>query len=455
MYNDVEPQSNSSTSPLPTSGYDLWIVIHKSTAAVSYGGFASNDSAGNQASVVAGTYWKEIYNPSSPSVLCDYAKQLSIVLHELAHTFTAGIGEYYTITSVTDLTGSPTLNIDINNSSDEYWSDKQDFLYDPLTTTAYCAATKTQILSTIRYSNLSAYVINNSFRGALSYFAGFTVRYLNSSGTPLSNSPVKVWTVPSGSNAVLIFNGVTDANGEVYVAWDTPPSGHNASSHLKLLKVYKPGYTPKAKYVSIWDSDIAKYLNSQSSHHIDVTLTKYQTFLDVPTTSGYWQSVESIYSAQLTSGCGGGNFCLTGAVPRDVTAYMLVRAKYGYAATLPNPTGIFTDVPTNHWAAKWIEKLYNDGITAGCGGGNYCPSTNITRAEIAIFLLKYEHGSTYTPPAPSHYFSDSVGHWAEAWIDQLYREGITSGCSTGNFCPNTSLNRGDYAMFLQRTFNLP
>ena len=46
----------------------------------------------------------------------------------------------------------------------------------------------------------------------------------------------------------------------------------------------------------------------------------------------------------------------------------------------------FSDVPTGYWAFRYIEALYSSGITAGCGGGNYCPEAPITRAEMAVFL---------------------------------------------------------------------
>jgi S-layer homology domain len=36
--------------------------------------------------------------------------------------------------------------------------------------------------------------------------------------------------------------------------------------------------------------------------------------------------------------------------------------------------------------ANWIEDLYNRGITAGCGGGNYCPNDSTTRAQMAVFV---------------------------------------------------------------------
>ena len=46
----------------------------------------------------------------------------------------------------------------------------------------------------------------------------------------------------------------------------------------------------------------------------------------------------------------------------------------------------FNDVPTGYWAFRYIQALVSSGITAGCGGGNYCPEAPITRAEMAVFL---------------------------------------------------------------------
>src|SRR6266545_2699771 len=52
------------------------------------------------------------------------------------------------------------------------------------------------------------------------------------------------------------------------------------------------------------------------------------------------------------------------------------------------PIGIFTDVPTTYWAASWIEQLAAEGITSGCGNGVYCPDSPVTRAQMAVFLVK-------------------------------------------------------------------
>ena len=37
---------------------------------------------------------------------------------------------------------------------------------------------------------------------------------------------------------------------------------------------------------------------------------------------------------------------------------------------------------------------------SGCGGGGYCPGNTITRAQMAVFLLRAEHDAGYVPPAP-------------------------------------------------------
>jgi hypothetical protein len=51
-------------------------------------------------------------------------------------------------------------------------------------------------------------------------------------------------------------------------------------------------------------------------------------------------------------------------------------------------TASFLDVPTSHPYFRFIEALYDAGITAGCGGGSYCPGNPITRGEMAVFLAK-------------------------------------------------------------------
>jgi hypothetical protein len=183
------------------------------------------------------------------------------------------------------------------------------------------------------------------------------------------------------------------------------------------------------------------------------------TFGDVPLTFWSWQFIEKLYANSITGGCTASPlmYCPGTSVTRAQMAVFLLRGIYGSTYLPPAATGTtFSDVPSNHWAAAWIEQLAAEGITGGCGNGNYCPQTTVTRDQMAVFLLRAKYGALYTPPAATGTFADvPANYWAAAWIEQLAAEGITSGCGGGNYCPANAVDRAQMAVFLVRTFNLP
>ena len=153
----------------------------------------------------------------------------------------------------------------------------------------------------------------------------------------------------------------------------------------------------------------------------------------------------------------------TSAIAQPLTraqiAVILGPGNHGSNFTPPAATGIFDDVSVNDWGADWIEQFYKDGITSGCGQNPllYCPENLVTRAQMAVFLLGSKHGSDYTPPAATGIFNDvALDYWAADWIEQLYNEGITGGCGQNplRYCPESSVNRAQMAVFLVATFGL-
>jgi hypothetical protein len=113
-------------------------------------------------------------------------------------------------------------------------------------------------------------------------------------------------------------------------------------------------------------------------------------------------------------------------------------------------------VPCPSNFATWIEELAAEGITAGCGNGNYCPAHPVLREEMAVFLLKAEHGAGYVPPPCAGTFTDVICPSLYAdWIEKLSAEGITAGCGNGNYCPEADTARGQMAVFVVKTFSLP
>ncbi|MGH9381144.1 MAG: choice-of-anchor B family protein [Thermoanaerobaculia bacterium] len=117
---------------------------------------------------------------------------------------------------------------------------------------------------------------------------------------------------------------------------------------------------------------------------------------------------------------------------------------------------LFADVPFDNIFCPWIEDLASRGITAGCGGGNYCPNSTVDRQQMAVFLLKTLEGPGYTPPACSEVFDDvpCPSLFAD-WVEDLASRGITAGCGGGNYCPAAGVLRGQMATFLVKTFAIP
>jgi comEA protein len=188
------------------------------------------------------------------------------------------------------------------------------------------------------------------------------------------------------------------------------------------------------------------------------TINKMPIFADVPFT--YWANtfIERLYASGITGGCSTSPkmYCPEATVTRAQMAVFLLVAEHGTGYTPPDATDLFNDVPASNGFARWIEQLYNEGITGGCGGGNYCPNTPVTREQMSVFLLVAEHGTGYTPPAATGVFADvPVSNPFAPWIEALAAEGITGGCGGGNFCPKGTVTRAQMAVFLVTAFNLP
>jgi uncharacterized repeat protein (TIGR01451 family) len=202
----------------------------------------------------------------------------------------------------------------------------------------------------------------------------------------------------------------------------------------------------------------------------DQTTVAGAIFGDVPIGHAFFDWIEALFKAGITGGCATNPllYCPDAGVTRGQMAVFLLRGIHGASYQPPDATGMFTDVsvtpPTAHPFAKWIEQLAREGITSGCSTSppEYCPDDGVTRGQMAVFLLRAKHGAGYQPPDATGMFTDvpvtpPTAHPFAKWIEQLAREGITSGCSTSppQYCPNATVTRGQMAVFLVRAFGLP
>ena len=181
----------------------------------------------------------------------------------------------------------------------------------------------------------------------------------------------------------------------------------------------------------------------------------FADFLDVAAEHPFHDDIESIVRTGITAGCGSGNYCPSNPVTRAQMAVFLLKAEHGGAYVPPACSGVFSDTPCPGTFTDWIEQLAAEGVTSGCGVGVYCPGNPVTRAQMAVFLLKTKDGSSYVPPTATGVFGDvPVGSFGADWIEEVYARGITGGCHASPllYCPNNANTRGQMAVFLARTF---
>jgi plastocyanin len=124
-------------------------------------------------------------------------------------------------------------------------------------------------------------------------------------------------------------------------------------------------------------------------------------FGDVPCPSQFADWIEQLYNEGITGGCQASPllYCPGNPVTRAQMAAFLLKTEHGPAYVPPACQGIFADVPCPSQFADWIEQLFNEGITGGCGGNNYCPNAPVTRGQMAVFLLRTF--APLTPPVPT------------------------------------------------------
>lgn len=155
--------------------------------------------------------------------------------------------------------------------------------------------------------------------------------------------------------------------------------------------------------------------------------------------------IEAILAEGITNGCGSGQYCPAQAVPREQMAAFLDRA-LGLPST---DVDFFSDDGASPFQDS-INRIAAAGISLGCADGRYCPSVNVTRAEMASFLVR----AFDLAPSTADEFSDDDGSDFEADIDALGSAGITQGCASGRYCPHGAVTRAQMASFLARALGL-
>jgi S-layer homology domain len=214
------------------------------------------------------------------------------------------------------------------------------------------------------------------------------------------------------------------------------------------------GARPTPHWDSRFQEDILPAVLGQSKVW---TLHIGDTFTDVTRTNPFYRYVETVLHKNVMIGCSPSLFCPFVVVSRDRMAEYVLKSK---EPTVPTACvaglEMFADVPASNPYCRWIEELARRGVVSGCGGGNYCPSSGVSREQLAVFLLKTLEGIAYVPPAcGAPMFNDvPAGSSFCRYVEELARRGVVTGCGGGAYCPTFDVARDQMSVFLSVTFAL-
>ncbi|MEY8387092.1 S-layer homology domain-containing protein [Oscillospiraceae bacterium 38-13] len=126
----------------------------------------------------------------------------------------------------------------------------------------------------------------------------------------------------------------------------------------------------------------------------------------------------------------------------------LVNRAFGYTQAGPHT---FTDVGPNDWFAEDISIAHNVGYFQGTSPTTAAPYSLVTREQAAVLLGRSLRFQGVTGAANTT-FTDmqDIGGWSRGLVQEAADLGIIQGYSDGTFRPDENITRGQMACFLVR-----
>ena len=186
--------------------------------------------------------------------------------------------------------------------------------------------------------------------------------------------------------------------------------------------------------------------NVKRAHTIEVSFTRANEFIDVPSDSYFYEAVMWAAENGVTTGASASRFNPNGICTRAQAVAFLWRT-----AGSPAPRSRimpFTDVPAGSYYYDAVLWAAENGITKGTSDTTFSPNMTCTRAQIVAFLWRSEKSPAAGTANP---FADvkSTDYYADAVLWAV-REDITKGTTNTTFSPDADCTRAQIVTFLWR-----
>lgn len=248
--------------------------------------------------------------------------------------------------------------------------------------------------------------------------ATITANTTDTQGKPLTGASFvltdsrgrEAYTATSNANGIVHFPDVS--NGTYTLLEKSAPKGYVASDETYTLTVSDSRITMNGK-----DYAPVTFVNRKAA---ELNRTDHLAFL---------------------SGYANGTFEPDRNMTRAEVTTMFARLLTEKMAADQTYSNTFSDVAKSHWAANYIGYMQQFGIITGYADGSFRPDASVTRAEFAAIASRFEKLTEGTKS-----FSDvPSSHWAAKYINFAATRGWVNGYADGTFRPNNSITRAEVA----------
>ena len=248
--------------------------------------------------------------------------------------------------------------------------------------------------------------------------ATITANTTDTQGKPLTGASFvltdsrgrEAYTATSNANGIVRFSDVS--NGTYTLLEKSAPKGYVASDETYTLTVSDSRITMNGK-----DYAPVTFVNRKAA---ELNRTDHLAFL---------------------SGYANGTFEPDRNMTRAEVTTMFARLLTEKMAADQTYSNTFSDVAKSHWAANYIGYMQQFGIITGYADGSFRPDASVTRAEFAAIASRFEKLTEGTKS-----FSDvPSSHWAAKYINFAATRGWVNGYADGTFRPNNSITRAEVA----------
>ena len=248
--------------------------------------------------------------------------------------------------------------------------------------------------------------------------ATITANTTDTQGKPLAGASFvltdsrgrEAYTATSNASGIVRFPNVS--NGTYTLLEKSAPKGYVASDETYTLTVSDSRITMNGK-----DYAPVTFVNRKAA---ELNRTDHLAFL---------------------SGYANGTFEPDRNMTRAEVTTMFARLLTEKMAADQTYSNTFSDVAKSHWAANYIGYMQQFGIITGYADGSFRPDASVTRAEFAAIASRFERLTDGTKS-----FSDvPSSHWAAKYINFAATRGWVNGYADGTFRPNNSITRAEVA----------